>query len=109
MKNKKVLISCAINRFDGQIFNFDFRKKTPCLRCFMPKAPNGNMSCESDGIMSTLAGVAGSIQANEVLKSILNIGENLAGKIMIFDALNLNFRKVRLKSNPKCKNNFMHV
>ena len=62
------------------------------------------LNCESEGIMSTLAGIAGSLQANEVIKSILNIGKPLYGEIMIFNALNLNFRKVKLKRDLSCKN-----
>ena len=104
IKNKKVLISSAISKYDGQVFNFDFRKKSPCLRCFMPKAPIEAQNCESEGIMSTLAGIAGSLQANEVIKSILKIGKPLSGEIMVFNALDLNFRKVKLKRNLNCKN-----
>ena len=105
---KKILISSAINRFDGQLFNFDFRKKTPCFRCFMPESPNENLNCESEGIMTTLAGIAGSLQANEVIKSILSIKNNLNGNIMIFNALNSDFRKVKLLKNPNCKNSLFH-
>tara|TARA_B100000029_G_scaffold334238_1_gene326371 strand:- start:985 stop:1746 length:762 start_codon:yes stop_codon:yes gene_type:complete len=108
IKKKKILISSAINKFDGQLFYFDFRKKTPCFRCFMTEIPNENLNCESDGIMTTLAGIAGSLQANEVIKAILNIKNNLNGNIMIFNALSSNFRKVRLLKNPKCKNNLFH-
>ena len=104
IKNKKVLISSAISKYDGQVFNFDFRKKSPCLRCFMPKAPIEAQSCDSEGIMSTLAGIAGSLQANEVIKSILKIGKPLFGEIMVFNALDLNFRKVKLKRDSNCKN-----
>ena len=88
MKNKKILISSAINKFDGQLFAFNFRKKTPCFRCFMPEAPSEELNCESGGIMTTLAGIAGSLQANEVIKSILNIKNHSNGNIMIFNALN---------------------
>ena len=108
LKNKKILISSAINKFDGQLFAFDFRKKTPCFRCFMPEAPNQELNCESDGIMTTLAGIAGSLQANEVIKSILNIKNNSNAKIVIFNALNADFRKVKLLKNPNCKNNYLH-
>jgi len=108
LKNKKILISSAINKFDGQLFTFDFRKKTPCFRCFMPKSPNAEVNCETDGIMTTLAGIAGSLQANEVLKSILNYENKLNGNIMIFNALNSDFRKVKLLKNPKCINNHLH-
>ena len=104
IKNKKVLISSAISKYDGQVFNFDFRRKGPCLRCFMPKAPTEAQNCDSEGIMSTLAGIAGSLQANEVIKSILKIGKPLFGEIMVFNALDLNFRKIKLKKNSNCKN-----
>ena len=108
LKNKKILISSAINKFDGQLFYFDFKKKIPCFRCFMPEVPDINQNCESDGIMTTLAGIAGSMQANEVIKSALNMKNDLNGKIMIFNALDSNFRKVKLSKNPKCKNNYLH-
>ena len=108
IKYKKVLISSAISKYDGHVFNFDFRKDGPCLRCFMPSLPSMNQNCESEGIMSTLAGIAGSLQANEVVKSILNIGKPLKNEIMIFNALDLNFRKVKLKKNSSCRNH-LHV
>ena len=108
MKNKKILISSAINKFDGQLIAFNFRKKTPCFRCFMPEAPSEELNCESGGIMTTLAGIAGSLQANEVIKSILNIKNHSNGNIMIFNALNSNFRKVKLLKNPNCINSNLH-
>ena len=108
IKNKKILISSAINKFDGQLFVFDFRKKTPCFRCFMPEAPNEELNCESDGIMTTLAGIAGSLQANEVIKSILKTKNNFNGNIMIFNALNSSLRSVKLLKNPNCKNISLH-
>ncbi len=108
IKYKKFLISSAISKYDGHVFNFDFRKDGPCLRCFMPSLPSINQNCESEGIMSTLAGIAGSLQANEVVKSILNIGKPLKNEIMIFNALVLNFRKVKLKKNSSCRNH-LHV
>jgi len=108
IKYKKVLISSAISKYDGHVFNFDFRKDGPCLRCFMPSLPSINRNCESEGIMSTLAGIAGSLQANEVIKSLLNIGKPLKNEIMIFNALDLNFRKVKLKKNSSCRNH-LHV
>ena len=108
IKNKKILISSAISEFDGQLFYFDFRKKIPCFRCFMPETPKENLNCGSNGIMTTLAGIAGSLQANEVIKSILKIKTNLNGNMMVFNALNSSFRKVKLSKNPGCKNNIFH-
>jgi len=108
MKRKKILVSSAINKFDGQLFSFNFSKKTPCYRCFVPEEPSEELNCDSDGIMTTLAGIAGSLQANEVIKSILNVKNHSNGNIMIFNALNSDFRKVKLLKNPNCKNINFH-
>ena len=78
LKNKKILVSGAISRFDGQVYTFDFsKKKSPCLRCFIPKMPmNPDVdNCEYEGVLGTLGGIIGSIQANEVVKEILGIGK----------------------------------
>ena len=103
-KNKKILISAAINKYDGHLYKFDFKKKTSCYRCFMPEKPPNEINCQSEGIFSPVAGVLGSLQANEVLKSILNFKDNLNNQMIIFDSINNNFRKIKLSFNPKCKN-----
>jgi len=108
IKNKKILVTGAINKFDGHVYTFNFKnkKKSPCLRCLIPNMPhNQNADCEMDGVIGTLAGIVGSIQANEIVKEILNIGKSLCGEILIIDALKLNFRKVKLIKNLKCKCN----
>ena len=102
LKYKKVLISAAISKFDGQIFNFNFKKKTPCYRCFMPEIPNEEINCENDGIMSTLAGIAGTLQANEVMNSIISNKQSANTKMLIFNSISSEFRKVRLSRNPNC-------
>ena len=106
--NRKILISSAINKFDSQLFHFDFRKRTPCFRCFMPENPELEVNCDTDGVMTTLAGIAGSLQANEVIKSILNVKNSIKGNIMIFNSLSSNLRKVRLLKDPSCKNKSIH-
>jgi adenylyltransferase/sulfurtransferase len=98
--SKKFLVTGAISKFDGHIFTFDFKnEKTPCIRSFFQeKEISDNMlNCEYEGVLGTVAGIIGTIQANEVLKKILKIGKNLNGNILILDLLNLNFRKVKLK------------
>ena len=102
LKYKKILISAAISKYDGQIFTFNFKKKNPCYRCFMPEIPKSFMNCETEGIMSTVAGITGIIQANEVIKAILNIKSNLEGKMLIFNSLTLDFRKIKLSKNLNC-------
>ena len=98
-KTKKFLVTGAISKFDGHVFTFDFKnKKTPCIRSFFQekKISDDLLNCEFEGVLGTVAGIIGTIQANEILKKILNIGKNLNGYILIIDLLNLNFRKVRL-------------
>ena len=105
LKFKKILVTGAISKFDGHIFTFNFKdKKAPCLRCFFQESEISDdiLNCESEGILGTVAGIVGTIQANEVLKKILNIGVGLDGYIFILDLLNLNFRKVKLKKRKKC-------
>jgi len=104
LENKKILVSGAINRFDGQVYTFNFSKeKSPCLRCFMPNIPiDSDDNCETEGVLGTLAGIVGSIQANEVVKEILGIGDTLCGHILIIDALKLSFRKVKLNKRSDC-------
>ena len=104
LENKKILVSGAINKFDGQVYTFNFsKKKSPCLRCFMPNIPiNSDDNCETEGVLGTLAGIVGSIQANEVVKEILGIGDTLCGYILIIDALKLSFRKVKLNKRSDC-------
>ncbi len=97
--SKKFLVTGAISKFDGHIFTFDFKnKKTPCIRSFFQeeKISDDILNCEYEGILGTVAGIIGTIQANEILKKILNIGKSLNGHILILDLLNLNFRKVKL-------------
>ena len=105
LKFKKILITGAISKFDGHIFTFNFKdKKVPCLRCFFQESEISDnlLNCESEGILGTVAGVVGTIQANEVLKKILNIGTGLDGYIFILDLLHLKFRKVKLKKRKNC-------
>ena len=105
LKFKKKLITGAISKFDGHIFTFNFKNKDiPCLRCFFQESyiSDDILNCESDGILGTVAGIVGTIQANEVLKKILNIGTGLDGYIFILDLLHLNFRKVKLKKRRNC-------
>ena len=103
-KSKKVLISAAISKFDGQLFKFNFKNKGSCFRCFMPIKPDQQNNCESEGIFSPVAGVLGSLQANEVLNTILQLKDDLNNNILIFNSLNSSLRKVKINSNPSCLN-----
>ena len=103
-KNKKILISAAISKFGGHLFKFNFKKKIPCFRCFMPQQPIQEMNCDIEGIFPPVAGILGSFQANEVLKTILDLKDDLNGNILIFDSLKMIIRKSKIQINPNCKN-----
>ncbi|MDA9599711.1 HesA/MoeB/ThiF family protein [Candidatus Pelagibacter sp.] len=105
LKYKKFLVLGAISKFDGHIFTFDFNnKKNPCLRCFYQEETISDdiLNCEYEGILGTIAGIIGTMQANEILKKILNVGKDLNGYILILDLLNLSFRKVKFNKRKKC-------
>jgi len=108
LKYKKFLVTGAISKFDGHIFSFNFNnKKDPCLRCFYQEQTitDDVLNCEYEGILGTVAGIIGTMQANEILKNILKIGQSLNGFILIIDLLNLNFRKVKINKRKKCNCN----
>ena len=108
LKYNKILIVGAISKMDGHIFTFDFKNKTdPCLKCFYQTEPSDELlNCEYEGILGPVAGIVGNIQAIEVLKKILKIGDKSNKKILILDLKKLNFRKVEFikKKNCICKN-----
>ena len=102
VKKKKILISSAISKFEAHVFNFNFSKKIPCYRCFMPEIPQQENKCDAEGILPTVAGIAGTLQANEVVKSILDKKNELVGKMIVFNTLKLDFRKIKLTRNSEC-------
>ena len=103
-KNKKILISAAISKFDGHLFKYNFKKKGSCFRCFMPEKPIEENNCESEGIFSPVAGILGTLQTNEVLKTVLNLKDDLNNNLLIFNSLNLSLRKTKINTNPSCSN-----
>ncbi len=103
-KNKKILISAAISKFDGQLFKFNFKKKGSCFRCFMPEKPDKENNCGAEGIFSPVAGILGSLQANEVLKTILGLKSDLDNNLLVFDSLTTSIRKVKITTNSLCTN-----
>ena len=101
----KTLVSAAIMRFDGQLSTFKAheRGERPCYRClFGPQPGDPKESCADVGVLGALAGSLGALQANEVIKEILGIGESLAGSLLLFDALATTFRKVTVPRDPAC-------
>ena len=102
--NKKILISAAISKFDGHLFKYNFKKKGPCLRCFMPDQPLEENNCETDGIFAPVAGIIGALQANEVLKTVLGLKDDLNNNILVFNSLSMSLRKVKIAKNINCLN-----
>jgi adenylyltransferase/sulfurtransferase len=106
----KPLVSAAIMRFDGQISTFKAHLRGrpedethPCYRCLFGAQPaDGKDSCADVGVMGALAGTLGSLQANEVIKELLGIGESLSGSLLLFDSLSTSFHKVKAKPDPAC-------
>ena len=100
MKLKKKLITGAISKFDGHVFTFDFKdQRTASLKNFYQEKEISDdiLNCELEGVLGTTASIVGTTQANEALKMIMEIGQNLKNQILIIDLLNLNLRKVKFK------------
>ena len=103
-KLKKIFIVGAISRYDGHIFSFNFKRNNEaCLKCFYQSEVNEEvLNCETDGILGPVAGIVGNIQANEVLKYILGLKNELTNKILIINLLNLTFRRTRFSKKKNC-------
>jgi adenylyltransferase/sulfurtransferase len=103
---KKILVSAAILRFDGQISTYKAWQGAghPCLRCLFPQAPAEDAvpSCAQAGVLGALAGTLGSLQATEVVKEILGIGRSLSGKLLMYDALAGAFDEMSIVKRPDC-------
>ena len=98
----KTLVSAAVLRFDGQLAVF--KPGGPCYRCLHPSPPPPGAvpTCGEAGVLGAVTGVMGSLQAAEVLKEILGIGDSLAGRLLIWDALGARFRTITLPRDPAC-------
>ena len=101
---KKKLIVGAISKFDGHIFVFNFKnQKTACLRCFYQEKPSDQvLNCDQEGILGTTANIVGSLQANEILKSIIGSKNVLENSILILNTLTLRVRIVKFNKIKKC-------
>lgn len=103
---KKTLVSAAVLRFDGQLSTFKsyLGGAHPCYRCIYPAPPPDGLisNCAEGGVLGALAGTMGTLQATEVIKEVLGIGESLSGTLTIYEGLAATFRKVRVKPDPAC-------
>ncbi len=107
----KPLVSAAILRFDGQLYTFRPNdtdaegNPLPCYRCLFPEAPPPGQipTCAEAGVLGALCGTMGSLQATEVIKELIGIGDSLAGSILIYEGLATEFRKIKVKADPGCR------
>jgi len=103
---KRPLVSAALLRFDGQIATFKAHQGPPhpCYRCVFPEAPPPGTvpSCSEAGVLGALAGLVGSMQAVEVVKELLGIGESLSGRLLMINSLASDFRKLTVPRDPEC-------
>lgn len=99
----KVNVYGSIFRFEGQASVFD-ASKGPCYRCLYSEPPPPGLvpSCSEGGVLGVLPGIIGTIQANEIIKLIINQGEPLVGRLLLLDALDMEFRELKLRKNPDC-------
>ncbi|MDQ3925137.1 MAG: molybdopterin-synthase adenylyltransferase MoeB [Actinomycetota bacterium] len=93
----------SIFRFEGQASVF-YAKEGPCYRCLYPEPPPPGLvpSCAEGGVLGILPGAIGTLQATETVKLILGIGEPLIGRLLLYDALSMSFREMKLRKNPNC-------
>src|SRR5689334_19356257 len=101
---KKANVYGSIFRFEGQASVFAPHLGGPCYRCLYPEPPPPGMvpSRPDGGVLAVLPGIAGCIQAREILKQILGKGSSLVGRLMLFNALDMKFREVKLRRDPQC-------
>ncbi len=103
VEEKKPLVSAAVIRFEGQLSVFKgYESDQPCYQCLYPKEGGNNENCVENGILAPVAGVMGSIQALQAVKVALNLGHQLTGKLMMFDALDLTFRSISINKDESC-------
>jgi molybdopterin/thiamine biosynthesis adenylyltransferase len=101
---KRTLVSAAVLRFEGQLSVFKPHEGGPCYRCLYPEPPPpGSVpTCSEAGVLGAVTGVMGTLQATEVLKEILGIGDTLSGRLLVWDALATRFRTIKLRPDTSC-------
>ena len=97
------LVSGAVIRMEGQVSVFTPGVgDSPCYNCLYHEAPNTPTTCAENGVLGSVAGIIGTIQATEALKMLLGIGEPLRGRVLLLDALSMQWQIIRLKRHPQC-------
>jgi molybdopterin/thiamine biosynthesis adenylyltransferase len=103
---RRTLVGAALSPFEGQLSTFKayLGPPHPCYRCLFREPPPADLvpRCETAGILGAVAGVVGTLQATEVLKELLGLGESLSGTLLLYDALRAGFHKIALPRDPEC-------
>jgi adenylyltransferase/sulfurtransferase len=100
---RKPLVSGAAIRMEGQLSVFTYRPDEPCYRCLSRLFGENALTCVEAGVMAPLVGTIGTLQAMETIKLLANYGQTLTGKLLMFDAMTLQFREMKLPKNPQCE------
>jgi adenylyltransferase/sulfurtransferase len=105
VSHRRPLVSGAALRFDGQIAVFDLRAPaSPCYHCLFPEhGSDEDMRCAVMGVFAPLTGIIGSMQAAEALKLVARVGNSLSGRLLLIDALTMEWRVVRVQRDPACE------
>jgi molybdopterin/thiamine biosynthesis adenylyltransferase/rhodanese-related sulfurtransferase len=100
---RKPVVSASILSFDGQISTF-VPFEGPCYRCLYPTPPPAELapSCSANGVLGVMAGTMGTLQANEVLKLVIGVGEPLVGRLLLYEALGTRFTELKVRRDPEC-------
>ncbi|MGE4123525.1 MAG: molybdopterin-synthase adenylyltransferase MoeB, partial [Solirubrobacterales bacterium] len=100
---RKPVVSASILGFDGQVSTF-VPYEGPCYRCLYPTPPPAELapSCSANGVLGVMAGTMGTLQANEVIKLVLGIGEPLVGRLLLYEALGTRFTELKVRRDPNC-------
>lgn len=96
------LVSGAAIRWDGQVAVFDQRPGSPCYRCLYPETGEVELRCSENGVAAPLVGIIGAVQALEAIKLMSGAGETLGGRLLVLDALHMQWRELRLRPDPAC-------
>ncbi|MDR0219728.1 MAG: molybdopterin-synthase adenylyltransferase MoeB [Enterobacteriaceae bacterium] len=102
-QHKIALVSGAAIRMEGQLSVFTYQPETPCYRCLSRLFGENSLTCVEAGVMAPLVGTIGSLQAMEAIKCLTQYGKVASGKVLLFDAMTMQFREIRLAKDPLCE------
>ncbi|EKT57751.1 molybdopterin-synthase adenylyltransferase MoeB [Providencia rettgeri] len=103
LPHKKPLVSGAAIRMEGQLSVFTYEESTPCYHCLSRLFGDNNLTCVEAGVMSPLVGTIGTLEAMEAIKLLANYGKVNSGKVLLFDAMTMDFRQFKLSKDPHCE------